>query len=391
MSMSGATHVFYVVAMNEDTECQAPDSVAHVVVLTVNPSPEAPSLDADFNPGALLCEGDVVILTAGTVTGMPATYTWYLDGEVILGETTDTYVTTVSGTYTVLATNSNGCVSDMSLPLTITIHSLPEKPEITPDPAILCEGNLTELRATPGASTYVWYRNGEPMNGSDYYYQGEYPDPAGTWSYTVMAVSESGCSSTLSDVNEVTVLEPPAVPIIEQTPNGQQVMKGIEVRLVITNDNEQTSEVSYQWYRNTTLLSNTQSRLLLPSVDFEHEGTYTVVASKYVTVGEACTARATLVLSIGDIEITIPNVLTPNGDTWNDSFDIEGIEWDWYDSTELIVVNRWGNEVYRKKGYNGREGGFTGEGLQDGTYFYYLRLVKGDRSNTYKGFITLKK
>jgi len=69
----------------------------------------------------------------------------------------------------------------------------------------------------------------------------------------------------------------------------------------------------------------------------------------------------------------------------NDLFEIGNFAL--YRSIELIVANRWGNEVYRKKDYKGEA---IGSGLADGTYFYALRLIDEKDVNTkYAGSIEI--
>ena len=84
--------------------------------------------------------------------------------------------------------------------------------------------------------------------------------------------------------------------------------------------------------------------------------------------------------------IKVPNLFTPNGDGINDTFEIIGLNQ--YQSSELTIVNRWGNEVFHAKGYNNN---WTGEGLNEGTYFYLLRVkrTEGSEVEVFKGYITL--
>ncbi len=97
-------------------------------------------------------------------------------------------------------------------------------------------------------------------------------------------------------------------------------------------------------------------------------------------------------LNINDITIDIPNAITPNDDGLNDAFIIDFIlaEPDKYPDNELIIVNRWGDEVYQAKPYQNNWNGTNKLGLPlpDGTYYYLLRL---DLQNglIYKGDITI--
>jgi gliding motility-associated-like protein len=80
----------------------------------------------------------------------------------------------------------------------------------------------------------------------------------------------------------------------------------------------------------------------------------------------------------------IPNIFTPNGDGINETFELDGLELSAWD---LIVYNRWGNTVYKKKQYNND---WTGGGLSSGVYFYTVtNAFCSDRN--YKGTVTISK
>jgi gliding motility-associated-like protein len=84
--------------------------------------------------------------------------------------------------------------------------------------------------------------------------------------------------------------------------------------------------------------------------------------------------------------VKVPNLFTPNGDGINDSFEIRGLNL--YAQNELLIVNRWGNEVFKQSGYQNT---WTGEGLNEGTYYYILRIKRttGSDWEVIKGYVTL--
>lgn len=85
--------------------------------------------------------------------------------------------------------------------------------------------------------------------------------------------------------------------------------------------------------------------------------------------------------------IKISNTMTPNGDSVNDAFIIDGVEQ--YPDNKLSIYNRWGNQVYQTKGYvNTWEGTYQGKQLPVGTYYYVLEL-NDDRSRKYSGYISI--
>ena len=80
--------------------------------------------------------------------------------------------------------------------------------------------------------------------------------------------------------------------------------------------------------------------------------------------------------------ITIPNIITPNGDDMNDEFIIAGTD------TSLVILNiynRWGKGVYQQIDY---KNDWNGEGLNDGTYYYKIVI---NNLTQYKGWIEVKR
>jgi gliding motility-associated-like protein len=82
-------------------------------------------------------------------------------------------------------------------------------------------------------------------------------------------------------------------------------------------------------------------------------------------------------------KLVIYNIITPNGDQYNEAFIIENVAL--YPDNELMIFNRWGNQVYSKKNYNNE---WKGEGLESGTYYYLFKLKNGQ---TYKGWVEIAK
>ncbi len=87
--------------------------------------------------------------------------------------------------------------------------------------------------------------------------------------------------------------------------------------------------------------------------------------------------------------------ISPNGDGFNDSWQILGIER--HPLNTVQIFNQWGNLVYKVSGYDNINVVWTGETntghvsdskASDGTYFYMIELEDGSKMN---GFIILKR
>jgi gliding motility-associated-like protein len=90
----------------------------------------------------------------------------------------------------------------------------------------------------------------------------------------------------------------------------------------------------------------------------------------YVNVSDACGSFATSEQELIYLEcdLEIPNIFTPNGDGFNDFFEIINI--DHYPNAILEIYNRWGNQIFKKE--NGYNNDWDGGEFSDGVYFYIL-------------------
>lgn len=100
--------------------------------------------------------------------------------------------------------------------------------------------------------------------------------------------------------------------------------------------------------------------------------TYTI---EYTTAGP-CPVSSTETFTTEECLVqVIPQVITPNNDNFNDTFDLTG-----YDVTSLEIFNRNGIKVYSKtNGYTNEFGGVAdnGDELPVGTYFYVMKYQEG--------------
>ncbi|HRH67298.1 MAG TPA: gliding motility-associated C-terminal domain-containing protein, partial [Bacteroidia bacterium] len=104
-----------------------------------------------------------------------------------------------------------------------------------------------------------------------------------------------------------------------------------------------------------------------------------------VTNGTCAASDTVSVDYDNECDLDLPSGFSPNGDTYNDGYEIKGIEG--YPNNTFRVFNRWGNEVYSKENYvntDWRGQNNSGEDLPEGTYFVVLKIKNSDlRKNTY--------
>lgn len=146
--------------------------------------------------------------------------------------------------------------------------------------------------------------------------------------------------------------------------------------------------VSYFWYANIPAYFNNQfiaNPLTQPTAD-------TTLYFVQVTGPNGCIGIDSVWVWVVDTAVNpglyanVQNVITPNGDGRNDFLSIPEILNG--DECELIILNRWGVEVYKTLNYLNNWNGETtgGAELPDGTYYY---IVKFKDEIRHKGPVTL--
>ena len=107
-----------------------------------------------------------------------------------------------------------------------------------------------------------------------------------------------------------------------------------------------------------------------------------------------CDTTITKQVTVKVAKLKIPNVFTPNGDGFNDTFTIE-IEQESKDvdyrlaylSNEFVVYDRWGKKVFSQPNY--KSGDWTGDKLSDGTYFFVLKCIGQYGDDVFRGSVTI--
>ena len=124
-------------------------SAAGTTNVTVNPAPAGPTITAVF--GTTNCAGGNVRLDSSATSGNQ----WRLNGSPIFGATSQIYLTTTSGSYTVVVT-TNGCTSAPSNAINVTLKPKPNAAiTVASTMAAATVGTASVADAGAGA-TYSW-------------------------------------------------------------------------------------------------------------------------------------------------------------------------------------------------------------------------------------------
>lgn len=250
---------------------------------------------------------------------------------------------------------SNQCYQD-TLEVNVTAHTFP---------AVQAYGDTT-----------ICY-GGEARLNADYFPQYQYSwTPANTLSDPslfnplarplseteyILSVNNYGCIT--QDTVKVQVREELKAQIILPVQHGQ-------IPWNLAPQNGSAGATDFTWY--ITHFDSTKIRE--PNFEIRQENKYTIVLKAMNDLG--CYDYDTMTFTA--YNLNIPNLITPNQDGKNDSFEITGIG----EEFGLEIYNKWGDRVYKKSNYKNE---WSAEGLTDG--IYYFMITDSYVMKDYKGWI----
>jgi subtilisin-like proprotein convertase family protein len=284
-----------------------------------------------------------------------------------------TLVAVESGTYTYTATNNFGCTFSTDVDLTVV-----QGPEIEIEtPAGFCGspvslvGNV--LNQEPGFNYSYEWSPADLVNGN-----GANVNVDGLTQDTVMTLLVSVTGGDLDNCEVAQNVEVDFIP----PPNGvnasAEVCPDDAVQLVslnFANEGLSESDFTYDWqFEGETVGTGAVLNAGEP-------GEYEVL----ITMAPPCTWTTTSFFDVEEdiCELTIPNVISPNGpgqwDALNDAFYVEGLDSDRYNGSTIRIYNRWGQLMYTSNNF-GKSSGWKPipDEAAEGTYYYVLGIARTD-------------
>ena len=351
-------------------------SVAGDVMVNVLPAPSIGTGDDLVD-----CEGSVE-LTASTDAG--ATLTWYDNPQgagTPLGTGSPLTQSPPVGTttYYVIATNANGCPSPVD---SVTVTSDPLNGSITP-PQVFCEPTDTAGIAISGLAdgqeyTFTW--STDELSGLG----GTVNLVEGANTYSVTITNAIGCEqvlSTMFDVVNLADVEGMAMP--------SEVISGGPTELSVTTNCE---DCAFEWTDESGgVLSNERTITVNPEVTEADTVFYFITVSKLT-----CSVTDTVAVFVSPVDcvpdrVYLPNAFTPNGDNVNDVLRLRSNFLEEILEMELIVYDRWGEQVFRTTDPTEVwDGTFKGTLVGPDVYGYWLRVIcPNEEELIQKGNITV--
>lgn len=302
------------------------------------------------------CEDSPITLTA---TGA-SNYVW--DNNVTQGVA---FIPTGTLTYTVTATDGNGCVGTDDVK--VTFEPTPQ-PSFVADSISGCEP-MTVIFTNTTAGNFIdcsWiFGDGNTGTGcadiSNTYQNG------GIYDVTLSLTSVVGCANSITYNDYIYVEHNPSASFIPS------LYTVLSLDTEVSFDNTTSGAVTYIWDFGD---DSDQSTVLNPTHEFPGEQTsgYFVTLYAYSPIG--CVDTTHVVIQVNEEVIYyIPNTFTPDGDEFNQTFQpIFTAGYDPYDFN-MKIFNRWGEIIFETNDDKiGWDGTYNGQVVQDGIYNWTIEF-----------------
>lgn len=139
------------------------------------------------------------------------------------------------------------------------------------------------------------------------------------------------------------------------------------------------STYTYQWSPATGLNDAT---LLNPVATPAENTVYTLTATNDIG---GCTALDQVAVYVNN-DLKYPNTFTPNGDGFNDLWNIKNVKT--YNKLTVSIMNRWGAQIFYSNGYaKPWDGTYKGKKVPAGVYYYVIDI--GDTNTKKSGSVTV--
>jgi gliding motility-associated-like protein len=274
-----------------------------------------------------------------------------------------------NSSYIVTGTDIFGCVNKDTVVLTVFNNPTPSF-SFTVD----CYAHLVYFtNTTPSSSSlnpsanlsYSWdFGNASPlettMNPTHLY-----PNAAGYSIELTATSSEGNCTQAITQTIPV-----PTIPTVDF-----QTLLSCDLKATFTGSITPSSTpiIVNNWSFGDSIYALNVNNSIAHT--FGSPGVFNVAYE--VTIDENCVYKITLPITLIANELLddqiIPNIITANGDGINDTWNLDQ-QIDICLEYEVIVLNRWGNIVYKTAQFGDNFSGLNinGEALAEGVYFYVI-------------------
>ena len=381
----------------EEFEIISPNELEISLSYDYNSLGQLESVDNDIE---LLCYDDYISVIVNIIGGSPDPSNGYFINCVDeYGNVCDINDEFSSGLYFVSVTDSNNC----SVTQSFTVLNEPDEIEIVYETSVFnnynvsCNGaddGFIQLFTSGGTGnyTYTWSNGSENQNISNLV-AGE---------YVVNVEDENGCIAI--ETIQITEPQPFTIEIeyIVDASCDEESDGGVLIRTYggnpplqfvvnggneIYNSYEGFVDINEGQYSEQVYLTN--SDIYVSGLNANSFSTISIIDDAF-NCFDLPYGTQFYVGSVDNNCLFIPSVFTPNGDGFNDNWQIDGI--DLYTNPTVKVFNRWGQLVFEsvEKPYVSWDGeGINNKSQEIATYYYVIDLNKDDKK--YNGSVTIKR
>ncbi len=288
-------------------------------------------------------------------------------GSFITGKT-DTSITIVPDSggvyyYYVTVTDTFGCTYD-----TIVAIDVYPKPKADFGNSCAMENqtiDFSDLSTINSGSVVAWQWNMGDGNNSNIKNPSNVYADDGLYNVQLIVTSDHGCMDTIIKAMDVI-----PIPLADINTDSSTMCFFQTAYLGLVNTN---SKYTYYWLPEGQTTSSVELSGLAP-------GTHMF---KVIITGCSVSDKDSVYINVEPCDLTIPNVITPDGNGLNDYFKI--INLDKYNNSKIVIFNRWGKKVYENNNY---QSNWDGGKETDGVYYYVLKTTQGIIKE-YSGTITV--
>ncbi|MDF1697373.1 MAG: gliding motility-associated C-terminal domain-containing protein [Saprospiraceae bacterium] len=347
--------IYEVVLSNLTSFCAYEDVIKTITInddITIDPIEDA-----------IVCLNDTVFLNA-TSSDFGISYVWCsLAGDTLAVGPDFEQVVTEEFDVIVKAEDPNGC-TDMD-----TIKVGPFEFDVMGTvPEVFCDSEDTVIEITVNGTqagySYAWGPEDCVVSGGDTANPTLLTNTGKEYSVTI-TYDELGCEVIKTYPVTITSFEIDLDAIDLDGNNSDTINKTEEIIIFVVDPED---GYSYEW--STGEINDTGEITVSP----EETTTYSVT----VTDEMGCTATDSITIFVrqpmcDETDVFLPSAFTPNGDNINDVLYLRS---NFIDEMELLIYNRWGEQVFSTIDQNvGWDGTYNGATLAPDAYAYTLRVI----------------
>jgi gliding motility-associated-like protein len=343
-------------------------SASDSLVIDVNPRPTA-----HFTTSRPLCKNMPISLIHTGAQDSTNVYTWNVEQAQQLIDSTKATAQAIwneTGQYTVSLSIKNAYCTSFPVTKELLIEPLISFYISSSQGCVPLSVSFTG-NVKPPTVSYLWdFKDGGTSNVANPVHTYTL---AGDYGLSLIAITDSGCADT-ADFALLTKVFPLPQPDFNWSPSIVPWSNPVASFTNLTNGNN-----TYLWNFGDPASGANTDQNTNPNHDFSAKGLFDVML--LATSDKGCQDSIIKTIRVADDEFSLPNVITPNNDGYNETLTISNLESLKY--CHLEIFNRWGKLVYINNNY---KNDWDASQIAEGVYYYFARYESWFGKEEAKGF-----